>query len=599
MKRIVVALVLLAAALSGGVGRSQAVFVATSTNTASSFTTAASFSVDNVAPTVSLTNPGTPLTGTRTLYATAGDTGGSSLAAVAFEYRLTGSTGAWSSVCTDTGTPYSCPWDTAAVADGLYDVRATASDGAGNSTSSTAGSRRVDNTAPSVALTDDGVPKAGTLTLAATAGDGNGTGVTSVRYEYRTSGGGTWAEACTSAGAPFSCSLDTTGAADGLYDLRAIATDGASFTTTSSVVTARIDNTAPSSATITNPGTPLSGSVTLNGAGADAVGLASMRFEYRATGSTGAWSTACTDTTPPSPFSCSWDTTAVGDGSYDLRSVAIDQAGNTRTSATVAARIVDNNGPAVSVTGPAQVRGTTNTVTTSVTDALAITSVVIRYRASGSTGASTTICTDTTGPTYTCNWNVSALADASSWELTAVATDALGRSTTSAPFTSVVNSTGPTGTDVQSTNGGTNDRLDSGDRVIFTFSAQIAPSSILSGWNGTSTAIRVRVNDSGSSDSIELYDAANTTPLNLLAIGTALMINGNHVSQTSLFNATIERSGSTVTVTIGSLIAGAVRNNATGSDPMVWQTNPAMTDTSGRPLFPTTVTESGSPDVDF
>ena len=165
------------------------------------------------------------------------------------------------------------------------------------------------------------------------------------------------------------------------------------------------------------------------------------------------------------------------------------------------------------MTGPAQVRGATNTVTTSVTDASAIASVVIRYRA---TGQHRRLDDDLHGQHRAdlhLHWNVSALADASSWELIAVATDALGRTTTSASFTSVVNSTGPTGTDVQSTNGGTNDRLDSGDRVIFTFSAAIAPASILTGWNGSSTAIRVRVDNSGGSDSMELlrrheHDAA-------------------------------------------------------------------------------------------
>ena len=238
------------------------------------------------------------------------------------------------------------------MADGLYDLRATATDGAGNATSSTVADRRLDNTAPTVSLTDDGLPKAGTLPIQATTGDGNGAGVTSVRYEYRPAGGGAWTEACTASTAPFSCPPDTTVAPDGLYDVRAIATDGAGFTTTSNTITPRVDNTAPTSATMTNPGTPLSSTVTLNGTGADAVGLASMRFEYRLNGATGAWSTACTDTSPPSPFSCSWDTTTVADGSYDLRAVAVDQAGNTRTSTTVTARIVDNNGPVVSVTGP-------------------------------------------------------------------------------------------------------------------------------------------------------------------------------------------------------------------------------------------------------
>ena len=52
------------------------------------------------------------------------------------------------------------PWNTAAVADGLYDLRATALDVAGNSASSTFTARRLDNTAPSVAISDDGSPQA-------------------------------------------------------------------------------------------------------------------------------------------------------------------------------------------------------------------------------------------------------------------------------------------------------------------------------------------------------------------------------------------------------------------------------------------------------
>ena len=150
---------------------------------------------------------------------------------------------------------------------------------------------------------------------------------------------------------------------------------------------------------MTNPGTPLRGSVTLNGTGTDAnSGMASMRFEYKlSAGST--WSTACTDVTPPSPFSCSWDTTTVADGSYDLRSMAIDAAGNTRTSATVAARVVDNTGPALTVTSPGMFRGTT-TINATATDAtgVAAAGVTIQYSLAGA-NSWTTICTDAPRPT--------------------------------------------------------------------------------------------------------------------------------------------------------------------------------------------------------
>jgi hypothetical protein len=42
-----------------------------------------------------------------------------------------------------------------------------------------------------------------------------------------------------------------------------------------------------------------------------------------------------------------------------------------------------------------------------------------------------------------------------------------------------------------------------------------------------------------------------------------------------------------------------VRWSASGNNPMTWQTNAAATDTSGRPVYATTVTETGSADVDF
>ena len=67
-----------------------------------------------------------------------------------------------------------------------------------------------------------------------------------------------------------------------------------------------------------------------------------------------------------------------------------------------------------------------------------------------------------------------------------------------------------------------------------------------------------------------------------------------------MFNATIVRSGSTFTVTIGTLISGAVTTKAKGKSPMTWQTNSAATSlANGRPVLPATVTESGALDVDF
>ena len=111
--------------------------------------------------------------------------------------------------------------------------------------------------------------------------------------------------------------------------------------------------------------------------------------------------------------------------------------------------------------------------------------VSIEYSLAGA-NSWTSICTDTAAP-YTCSWNSAGRADGA-YDIRAVAQDTLGNQGTSALGSAYVNNGGPTGTDVQGTNGGVNDRLDGGDVVIFSFSEAIAPLSILAGWNGASTS---------------------------------------------------------------------------------------------------------------
>ena len=240
----------------------------------------------------------------------------------------------------------------------------------------------------------------------------------------------------------------------------------------------------------------------------------------------------------PAPYSCAWDTTAVADGSYDVRAVAIDKAGNTPQLHREHGRIVDNTGPALTVTGPGMFRGTT-TINATATDprGVAAAGVTIQYSLAGA-NSWTTICTDAASP-YTCSWNSAGRADGA-YDMRAKAQDASATWARRRTVSAYVNNTGPTGSDVQGANGGVNDKLDAGDTVIFTYSAAITPSSILSGWSGAApAAIRVRVNNNGATDSMEFYDAANTTPLGLLATGTSLSIYLDYVTGPTVFNATI------------------------------------------------------------
>jgi hypothetical protein len=197
--------------------------------------------VDNLAPTVSMVDPGSPLRGTVTLMSNASDAH-SGVAQVQIQYAVTGTT-TWRDACTIDAEPFSCRFDSTRLVDGSYSFRAVATDFAGNTTTSaTVSNRLVDNTVSSVSLNDPGTFLRGTVSVSAEA---NSTaGVTAVRFQRAVAGSNSWTDLCTDATAPYGCAWDTTTVADGLYDLRAIMTDGAGGTTTSAVLAnRRVDNT--------------------------------------------------------------------------------------------------------------------------------------------------------------------------------------------------------------------------------------------------------------------------------------------------------------------------------------------------------------------
>jgi chitinase len=241
-----------------------------------------------------------------------------------------------------TGTSYA----DAATADGttyLYVVRAVAPTPGGTieSADSNEGAAQADATGPTVALTSPGQYLLGTMTFSASAADA-GSGVASVRIQSAPAGTSSWSTLCTASASPYSCSGDSTQLADGLYDLRALVTDGAGNQTASAVLTSRrVDNTAPA-ASMTATAAYLRATVSLTSTASDAgSGLASVKLQRSPAGA-GTWTDICSGTTSASP--CAWDTTAIADGTYDLRLIATDAAGNQGTSASSTVT-VDNTKP--------------------------------------------------------------------------------------------------------------------------------------------------------------------------------------------------------------------------------------------------------------
>jgi hypothetical protein len=138
-----------------------------------------------------------------------------------------------------------------------------------------------------------------------------------------------------------------------------------------------------------------------------------------------------TDTT--APYSFTWDTAAGPDGSISLKTRAYDTVGNDNRNVQSSRPVtVDNTGPTVAVTSPANGASVflTTTVQASASDSSGITQVVFYDGAK-------VIGTDTTSP-YSVSWNLLGVAKGTH-TLTAQGRDALGNVRTSAPITVKVN----------------------------------------------------------------------------------------------------------------------------------------------------------------
>ena len=123
------------------------------------------------------------------------------------------------------------------------------------------------------------------------------------------------------------------------------------------------------------------------------------------------------------------------------------------------------------------------------------------------------------------------------------------------------------------------------------------PESILGGWTGISTSVTVRFTNAGTfgtADTFAIWNAANSAQLPLGAVATA----GNYATVSSVFGATMVRSGSTITVTLGALTSGTVTTNTTART-MSWTPRATATDAAGNACSTTTRNETGTIDIDF
>lgn len=405
-------------------------------------------SADSVLPVVSMTAPsaGASVSGTVTVSATASDNVGVSSVQFLLDGVSLGSA--------DTASPYAISWTTTGISNGSHVLSAVARDAAGNvATSSgitvTVSNQTGDTTAPTVSLSapSSGATVTGTVTVSASASDN--VGVTSVQF---TLDGVNLGSADTSS--PYSISWTTTSATNGSHVLRAIARDAAGNVTTSGSRTVTVSNSAdttlPSvSMSAPSSGATVSGTVTVSASASDNVGVTSVQFTLDGV-NLGSADTAA-------PWSISWNTTAVANGSRVLRAIARDAAGNTRTSSgrtvTVNNSTPDTTAPNVALTAPASGATVGGVVTVAATASDNVGVVGVQFMLNGQN-----IGSEVTMAPYAATWPTAGVPDGP-YQITAVARDAAGNRRTSAAITVAVANQAGNGVVGDFNNDGTPDLL--------------------------------------------------------------------------------------------------------------------------------------------
>jgi hypothetical protein len=405
---------------------------------------------DTTFPTVSITNPinGTSVSGTINVTANASD----NIGVVGVQFRLDGvSYGA-----EDQTAAYGISLDTTTLVNGsTHVISAITRDAAGNTTTSsnvtvTVSNSVQDTTFPTVSMTapTNGLTVSGTINVTANASDN----IAVQSVQFRLDGANLGSPDTISA---YGVSWDTTTASNGSHTLTAIATDTSNNQTTATSVTVTVNNVpsdvTPPTVSLTAPtgGSTVSGTtVIVSATASDNIGVVGVQFLLD--GNT----LNAEDTS--SPYSITWNTSGVTNGTHTLSARARDAQGNTATSAGVSVTVnnvvQDTTFPTVSVTSPTNgltVSGTI-TVTASASDNVGV--VGVQFQVNGLDVGTE----DLTSPyTYVFDTNLAANGPIT---ISARARDAAGNPTTSTAVSVTVNNNTTTSANVSVTvNNGASD----------------------------------------------------------------------------------------------------------------------------------------------
>ena len=453
------------------------------------------------------------------------------------QYRATA--GAWTDICTAATSPLTCSWNTTGSPTGSTTCARSPPTSPATARFRPVSNRRVDNTAPTVSLTDPGAPREGHASRSpSTTADGAGSGVSSVRYQYKLDLGLDLDHGLHERERRRSRARSTRPRSPTtVYDFRAVATDGVAKATTSTALTVAPDRQHGADGGHARPRSPspLQNTVALTGTATDpSSGIAYVRFQYAPDrhrhldrhlhGPEQALHLLVRHDRPrrrPLRHARARD-----------RPRRQHDASATQTPHARQQRPDDDAHEPVA---GAYVRGTIN-ITATATDVSGVTSVEIQYRLVARR-TWTTLCTDTITP-YSCaaehddarraaRPTRSGSSAPTRWPRRRRPRRSPSRSTTSRP----------SGDRRPGANGGTARHARRRRPLTFSYSEPMLPASILAGWRRQPRRpVTMRVTNVGAADTLEVYDAANTTHQRDLAGPGAVGLDADYVSTNATFN---------------------------------------------------------------
>ncbi len=270
--------------------------------------------------------------------------------------------------------------------------------------------------------------------------------------------GGSWEVPCGSLtpglGGVFECSWDTAagGYPEGGYLLRAKLSSESSppETLTTPTVTVFVDNTPPTGSVTAPPSGGVGGFPTVMGTASDSgSGVASWQLQIAPEGSS-EWASACAAQSAPvsgDEYGCIVETAHWSDGSYKLRALISDRAGNTYLTSTVGMHI-DNAALSGSLDAVESVFAKTVEVEgTATSSGTGVASWALQIAPAGTNSWSSACAVQTvtlSGLTYGCALDTTTLTDGA-YQLRALITSDEGSTRTTPAVSAVIDNTPPTG----------------------------------------------------------------------------------------------------------------------------------------------------------